>query len=87
MKNINFIQNLKVRGSWGQSGNQFTGNNFAYIPGLQTTIYYPIGASQTPMRGLAPIVLANPNLKWETSTQSDIGIDASFFNGKFDFTK
>ncbi|MBA4168404.1 MAG: SusC/RagA family TonB-linked outer membrane protein, partial [Chitinophagaceae bacterium] len=86
MKSARFIQDLKIRASIGESGNQFTGSNFAYLSNLQTTIYYPIGAGQVVMRGLAPVIFANPNLKWETSVQSDIGLDATLFNGKVDVT-
>ena len=86
MQNIKFIRSLKLRASWGESGNQFTGSNFSYLPSLQTTIYYPIGASQAPTRGLAPVIFANPNLKWETSTQTDVGLDATLFSGKLDLT-
>jgi len=86
MKKMEFVRDLKLRASWGESGNQFTGNNFAYLSNLQTTIYYPIGAAQTITRGLAPVIFANPNLKWETSQQTDLGLDASLFNGKMDVT-
>jgi outer membrane receptor protein involved in Fe transport len=86
MKKMEFVRDLKLRASWGESGNQFTGNNFAYLSNLQTTIYYPIGAAQTITRGLAPVIFANPNLKWETSRQTDLGLDATLFNGKMDVT-
>ncbi|MEO8582578.1 MAG: TonB-dependent receptor [Flavitalea sp.] len=86
MKSAHFIRDLKIRASIGESGNQFTGSNFAYLSNLQTTIYYPIGANQVVSRGLAPVIFANPNLKWETSVQSDIGLDATLLNGKIDLT-
>ena len=86
MKSNRFINDLKIRASIGESGNQFTGSNFAYLSNLQTTIYYPIGAGQVVTRGLAPVIFANPNLKWETSVQSDIGLDATLFNNKVDVT-
>ncbi len=86
MKDSKLINDMKIRGSWGQSGNQFTGNNFSYISTLATTIYYPIGNTQTPVRGLAPIIFANGNLKWETNEQIDIGLDASLLDRKIDIT-
>ncbi|MBS1598369.1 MAG: TonB-dependent receptor [Bacteroidetes bacterium] len=86
MKNSTFINDLKIRGSWGQSGNQFTGENFSYLPTLATTIYYPIGNTQKPIRGLAPITFANGNLKWETNSQTDVGFDATLLNNKIDIT-
>jgi TonB-linked SusC/RagA family outer membrane protein len=86
MKNQKIISDLKFRGSWGKSGNQFTGQNFAFLPSLATTIFYVVGAGQTVVRGPAPIVFANENLKWERSTQTDLGFDASLLGGKVDVT-
>lgn len=83
----NFVDDLKIRASWGQSGNQFTGTNFAFLTTLQPTIFYVVGTgAQTVVRGPAPINFANPNVKWETGTQFDIGVDASFFSGKVNLT-
>jgi TonB-linked SusC/RagA family outer membrane protein len=86
MKDSRIFSDLKLRGSWGQSGNQFTGSNFSYLPTLATTIYYPIGNTQKPVRGLAPITFANGNLKWETNEQTDIGFDATLLDNKLDIT-
>jgi len=81
------FDDVKIRASWGQSGNQFTGTNFAYISTLHPFINYVVGTgTQTVVRGPAPIVFANPDLKWETSTQTDIGADISMFQGKIDLT-
>jgi TonB-linked SusC/RagA family outer membrane protein len=86
MKKQNVFSDLKLRASWGESGNQFTGQNFAFLPSLATTIFYVIGAGQTVVRGPAPIVFANSNLKWERSAQTDLGFDATLFGGKVDMT-
>lgn len=86
MKRQNVFSNLKLRASWGESGNQFTGQNFAYLPSLATTIFYVIGAGGSIVRGPAPVAFANSNLKWERSAQTDIGLDATLFNGKLDVT-
>lgn len=82
----NFVDDIKIRGSWGQSGNQFTGVNFAYLSALQTTIFYAIGDNQGVIRGPAPVNFANPDLQWETSIQSGFGVDASFWRGKLELT-
>ena len=86
MKSVSFINDMKIRGSWGQSGNQFTGSNFAYLPSLQTTIFYVIGNDQHVVRGPAPVIFANSNLKWETSNQLDFGLDLTMLNRKLDVT-
>lgn len=81
------FSNLKLRGSWGESGNQFTGLNFGYLPSLATTIFYVLGTgTQNIVRGPAPIVFANDKVKWERSAQTDIGFDATLLNGKVDIT-
>jgi TonB-linked SusC/RagA family outer membrane protein len=86
MKNQKLFSDLKLRASWGESGNQFTGQNFAFLPSLATTIFYVVGTGQTVVRGPAPIVFANSNLKWERSAQTDIGFDATLLDGKVDIT-
>jgi TonB-dependent starch-binding outer membrane protein SusC len=81
------FDDVKIRASWGQSGNQFTGTNFAYLSTLHPFIYYVVGTgSQTVVRGPAPIVFANKDLKWETATQLDFGADISMLQGKIDVT-
>ncbi|RDC62046.1 SusC/RagA family TonB-linked outer membrane protein [Adhaeribacter pallidiroseus] len=82
----NVFDDLKIRGSWGQSGNQFTGANFAFLSTLKTTIFYPIGTGQVPMRGLAPVNFTNENLRWETSNQLDIGTDISLLRSRIEIT-
>jgi TonB-dependent starch-binding outer membrane protein SusC len=84
LKSSGVVDALKLRLSWGQSGNQFTGTNFAYLPSLAINSFYALGNSV--VRGPAPIVFANKDLKWETSVQTDFGIDASLFGGKVDLT-
>ena len=41
-----FLDDLKIRAGWGQSGNQFTGVNFAFLSALQSTIFYIVGDGQ-----------------------------------------
>lgn len=81
-----FIDEFKIRAGWGQSGNQFTGLNFAFLSALNTNIFYVIGDGQGTINAPAPSSFANADLKWEISTQLDIGVDASFFNNKVDLT-
>ena len=86
MKNQKLFTDLKIRASWGESGNQFTGQNFSYLNSLATTIFYVIGAEQRIVRGPAPVIFANSNLKWERSAQTDIGFDALMLAGKLEIT-
>ena len=78
---------MKIRAGWGQTGNQFTGTNFAFVSTLQPTIFYVVGQGpQTVVRGPAPINFVNPDLRWETNTQFDIGADVSLWDGKMNLT-
>jgi TonB-dependent starch-binding outer membrane protein SusC len=72
MKDIEAVSDLKLRISSGKLGNQSGLSNY---PSL--AIY----DSQGTLRRLG-----NPDLKWETTTQNDLGLDASFFSSKLSFT-
>lgn len=72
LKDIKAISDIKLRISSGKLGNQSGLSNY---PSL--AIYNAQGTLQR---------LGNPNLKWETTTQNDIGFDASLFNSKVTFT-
>lgn len=81
-----FVNDIKIRAGWGQSGNQFTGLNFAFLSAIDNNIRYVIGDDQRTIVAPAPTTFANQDLKWETSTQYDIGVDASFLQGKLSMT-
>jgi TonB-dependent starch-binding outer membrane protein SusC len=84
LKSSGVIDNLKIRASWGQLGNQYTGNNFGYLTTLAINSFYALGNDV--VRGPAPIIFANQDLHWETSTQTDFGFDAALFKGRVDLT-
>ncbi|SDF04701.1 TonB-linked outer membrane protein, SusC/RagA family [Pricia antarctica] len=74
------FDDIKFRAGWGQSGNQFTGLNFAYLNAIDSNVRYALGNGT--VIAPTPTTFANSELKWETSTQFDIGVDASLFDGK-----
>ncbi|HRP32381.1 MAG TPA: TonB-dependent receptor [Agriterribacter sp.] len=80
----NVFSELKVRGSWGKLGNQNLVGNYPYIPTIASGQNYGFGGSIA--SGVAPVNGANTNIKWETTTSTDIGLDAVFLNGKINFT-
>jgi TonB-linked SusC/RagA family outer membrane protein len=82
MQNVNFIDNLKLRASWGELGNQ------AINPDQYLSIYslgqqYSYGGNL--VGGAAQTGLSNPDITWETSTQTDFGVDLTILNGKLEF--
>jgi TonB-linked SusC/RagA family outer membrane protein len=82
-KNIEAISNLKIRAGWGITGNQ--GIEPYGTLGLLTSSTYSYGTST-----LYPAYTignpSNPDLKWETTLQANIGIDLSLFNNRLNFT-
>lgn len=74
LKNVNWLTNLKLRASWGRIGNLAGLGDYAYsIPLVQTLSL--IGSDPTINFGYAERALSNSNLRWETSTQTNIGLD------------
>lgn len=78
----NTVNDLKIRASWGKVGNSQI-PAFSYLGLVDVTGSYNIGDQVVP--GYTPSTLDNPNLKWETTNQTDIGVDASFFNSRLIF--
>ncbi len=64
---------LKVRGSWGQNGNDQFSRAFAYMSTISSydkNYHFGTGDNEVPLQiGSSPDYLSNPNLKWETSEQ------------------
>lgn len=80
MQNLNAISNLKLRASWGISGNDRIGNyifNQTYNPGID----YVLGDESTVV-GVAVTSLANPTIRWEETEQYNLGLDLSLFKNK-----
>jgi TonB-linked SusC/RagA family outer membrane protein len=90
MSRQSLISDLKIRGSWGQLGNQEVGDNYATYNTVTTGLQYAFGSgSQTyydglgiPTNGKGGAKLTSNQLVWETSTQTDVGIDMGFFKNK-----
>lgn len=77
LKDNDYINNLKLRVGYGAVGNQSV-PNYAF-----TSIY---GASPTPFgSGLLATNSANPDLQWETTYSSNIGLDLNMFNNRLEF--
>jgi TonB-linked SusC/RagA family outer membrane protein len=90
MKSIPTISNLKIRGSWGQLGNQNIGNyRFAssiatYGSGFMGPDYYTYDFNDKLVPGYKQGTYANTDISWETSEMIDLGFDLSLFKGKID---
>jgi TonB-linked SusC/RagA family outer membrane protein len=74
----NWLSSLKVRGSWGQLGNQNIGL-YPYQAMLSFTGVYPFDNS-TLSQGVAQTSLNNYGIKWETTTTTGLGLDVTLYN-------
>jgi TonB-linked SusC/RagA family outer membrane protein len=82
-KKLSWISNLKLRASWGQAGNPAIKPYQSLL--LGRTVNTGQGAGTGLSVGLAP-TFPNPNLKWETTTQTDIGFDAGILKERIKLT-
>jgi len=74
MENVDWLSNLKLRASWGQSGNQEIPDH-AY-----ETVVTKVGGVVNTVR------YGNPDIKWESTTQTNIGLDAGILKNKLSFS-
>ena len=82
--NLGWLNNFKLRGSWGQLGNQNIviggyGQNYPYQALLNLTGNYSFDNANL-TTGVAQGALNNPAIKWETTTMTDVGLDLTLFN-------
>jgi TonB-linked SusC/RagA family outer membrane protein len=82
MQSLGFVSDLKLRASWGETGNQEVGSNYPFLTLLGTGADYLFGTSQSLMQGVAPATRGNPDIKWETITQKDIGLDLALLENR-----
>jgi len=76
IKALNIFSDLKFRASYGSTGNQ---NG---IPDFAAKGLWSGGNTYQDVSGIAPIQLANPDLRWETTRQGNLGVDAGFFTNR-----
>lgn len=84
MKNVKWIDDLKIRGGWGQTGNQSGLGNNSFLAGYSINRVQWFGegndTNATPIRTQSS--LSNPELTWETTTQTDIGFDITLLKNR-----
>ncbi|RBL92846.1 SusC/RagA family TonB-linked outer membrane protein [Chitinophaga flava] len=90
MKSIAWISDLKLRGGYGIMGNQINvnpSNVFTMFTFNKSTSFYDMnGTSNSLATGFMQGQIGNPNAKWESNVNSNIGIDATLFKGALEFT-
>lgn len=83
-----WLSHLKLRASWGQNGSISGLGGYMWNVTITGTGSYPIGTNTTfeYLNGYAPSSTGNKDLKWETSEQTNLGLDARFLNNRLSFT-
>ncbi|MDL2305728.1 TonB-dependent receptor [Bacteroides sp. OttesenSCG-928-D19] len=74
----NKVNSLKLRASWGQNGSLAALSGYAYSTDMALGGIYPFAPGNTYITSAAPSTMGNDELKWETSEQINIGVDARF---------
>ena len=85
MKKLGFVSDAKLRIGYGTTGNNRVGD-FAALPSLQITTVSGYSNGNVPGQGIIPVNLGNSKLKWETTGQTDVGIDLAFLSNRITFT-
>lgn len=78
MRNLDFVSDLKLRASWGISGNSAI-EPYATLGSLGTSTY---AFDETPAYGYYPSAISNPALKWEKTSTYNIALDFGLFKGR-----
>ncbi len=79
---VDFISRLKLRGSWGQVGNEKIGA-YQGRPRVESNVLAVFGANEAIQNGATITELANPDIQWEETSQSNIGFELGLLEGRF----
>lgn len=84
MRRVKFVSDLKLRASWGLTGNNRVGD-FSRWPAMSISDYYSFDLSE-PSEALVPTAMGNRDLTWETTEQVDVGLDLRLFRNRVSLT-
>jgi TonB-linked SusC/RagA family outer membrane protein len=84
VKNMGLFDRLKLRVSYGILGNQASSQPYPSTGAVTSGLYAVFGPDEALNQGATLISLSNPNLKWEISRQTDVGLEMGFFNNRLE---
>ncbi len=84
VRELRFVDRLKVRASHGLLGNQAASSAYPSTGAVTSGLYGVFGPDESLNQGATLISLANANLQWETSRQTDIGLEVGLLDGRLD---
>ncbi|MDR3285914.1 MAG: TonB-dependent receptor [Prevotellaceae bacterium] len=87
MKDINWLDDLKIRGGWGQTGNQSGVGDYAYLQlySVSRQPWFEAGKANA-LPTITPANLKTRDLRWETTSQTGVGIDIALLNNRLNVT-
>ncbi|WP_343744951.1 TonB-dependent receptor [Chitinophaga sp.] len=84
--NLKWLSSGKLRASYGTVGNQYVDVSGLYLSTYDNSSRYLFGSSSNPFLGAGRVTMANPNLQWETSQQTDLALDLTLWDDLLDVT-
>ena len=87
MKNVTWVDDLKLRGGWGQTGNQSGLGDYSYLAlyDIKRIQWFGTDGDENAVPTRAKSILSNPELTWETTSQTNIGLDLTLLNNRLTF--
>lgn len=83
MKDLTWLNDLKIRGGWGTTGNQNGIGDYAYLQRYNINrVDWTVEGNENAVPNISPANLRTKDLKWETTTQTNIGFDFTAFNNR-----
>lgn len=89
MEDIDFLSDMKIRASWGRNGNDLIDNEATYSKfyiNNDNASYDITGSNNSVESGVIKTRSANTELRWETTEQSNLGVDCALLNNKLNFS-
>jgi TonB-linked SusC/RagA family outer membrane protein len=83
---LTWLGSLKLRLGYGELGNENINSYYPYLTPVTQRQYYTLGSAQARLNGAGLSGIGNAEAQWETSTQSNVGVDLALFGGKIELT-
>ncbi|ANQ52752.1 TonB-dependent receptor [Flammeovirga sp. MY04] len=84
IKESDIVSQLKLRAGWGEVGNQSSAGNNDYLSTVTNNLRYVVNGQV--IEGRIPTTLSNPDLRWESSEMTNVGVDMGLFNDQLTFS-
>ena len=87
MKNLTWIDDIKILGGWGQTGNQSGLGDYSYLAAynISRIAWFTTGNNNAVPNTTDQSTLSNPDLTWETTSQTDLGLDLTILRNRLTF--